>query len=67
MNDEFLEYLVSQGENEWIEFKETKDSRPEIGCYISALANSAVLQGVPKAYLIFGVTINAKLSALHLI
>lgn len=61
MSDEFLEYLVSQGENEWIEFKETKDSQLEIGCYISALANSAVLQGVPRAYLIFGVTDKCKI------
>lgn len=57
MSNDFLKYLLEQGENEWIEFKESKSiTNTEIGEYISALANSATLCGVQRAYLIFGIT-----------
>ena len=44
-------------EPEWFEFKQgTAVSRPDdIGIYISALSNAAVLAGQPVAYLIWGV------------
>ena len=44
-------------EPEWFEFKQgTAVSRPDdIGVYISALSNAAVLAGQPVAYLIWGV------------
>jgi predicted HTH transcriptional regulator len=42
-------------ETEWLEFKSNYLSNEEIGKYISALSNGAVLRGKPFAYLIFGV------------
>ena len=42
-------------ENEWIEFKVNNEKPDVIGEYISALANSAMLHDMNKAYLIFGV------------
>jgi len=42
-------------ENEWIEFKENNSNLEMIGEYISALSNSATLNDVSKAYLIYGV------------
>lgn len=42
-------------ETEWIEFKHNNDSQEDIGKYISALSNSAILAGEQKAYLVFGV------------
>lgn len=42
-------------ENEWIEFKVNNEKPELIGEYISALANSAILHDMNKAYLIFGV------------
>lgn len=42
-------------EAEWVEFKENY-KRPElVGEYISALANSAILHGRPRGYVIWGV------------
>lgn len=45
-------------ENEWIEFKVNNEKPDIIGQYISALANSAMLHDMNKAYLIFGVKDN---------
>lgn len=42
-------------ENEWIEFKVNNVKPDMIGEYISALANSAILHDMNKAYMIFGV------------
>ena len=42
-------------ETEWVEFKQNNSNPVEIGEYISALANSAVLCGKANAYLIWGV------------
>lgn len=42
-------------EVEWVEFKESKADPLETGEYISALANSAALNGKTSAYLIWGV------------
>lgn len=56
----YLQGLVSEltalpRETEWLEFKTSDDRETEIGEYISALANSALRIGKPKAYLIWGV------------
>ena len=42
-------------EQPWLEFKEGNADPQEIGEYISALANSAVLSGRTHAYLVWGV------------
>jgi len=57
MTCETLKDLVSQykKESEWIEFKVNNKEPYMIGEYISALANSAALHDVSKAYLIYGV------------
>jgi ATP-dependent DNA helicase RecG len=43
-------------ETEWLEFKIDDDEPQAIGEYISALSNSATLQGKANAYVIWGVT-----------
>ena len=61
--DRPVEYLVSlvrelcklPHETEWAEFKENNSNPQEIGEYISALANSAALEGKAFAYLVWGV------------
>ncbi|MGB0466908.1 MAG: RNA-binding domain-containing protein [Pontibacterium sp.] len=58
-----LEQLISllrelcklPNETEWVEFKRNNDKPELIGEYISALANSAALQGKQSAYLVWGV------------
>lgn len=42
-------------ETEWVEFKHNNADPEEIGEYISALANSAVLAGKVHAYLLWGI------------
>ena len=42
-------------ETEWVEFKENNANPEEIGEYVSALANSAVLAGKAFAYMLWGV------------
>lgn len=42
-------------ETEWLEFKLNVDKLEEIGEYISALSNSAALEGRSSAYLIWGI------------
>lgn len=42
-------------ETEWVEFKHNKADPSEIGEYISALSNSAVLHGKPCAYIVWGI------------
>lgn len=42
-------------ETEWLEFKANRYESQELGEYLSALANSACLNGKPKGYLLFGV------------
>jgi hypothetical protein len=43
-------------ETEWLEFKIDDDEPQGIGEYISALSNSATLQGKVTAYVVWGVT-----------
>jgi predicted HTH transcriptional regulator len=62
-NDRSTEYLTGlmremcklPRETEWVEFKASNDDPEEIGEYLSALANSAALNGKAFAYLIWGV------------
>jgi len=42
-------------ETEWLEFKHNNDNKETIGEYISALSNSAALNGKINAYMIWGV------------
>ena len=52
-----LKYLLSlKTENEWLEYKENNSKPNLIGEYISALCNSAILEGQDKAYLIYGIS-----------
>lgn len=51
-----LESLCSlPKETSWVEFKENKFNEDSVGQYVSALANSAMLEEKDAAYLIFGV------------
>jgi ATP-dependent DNA helicase RecG len=50
-----LELCKLPRETEWVEFKVSYDDPEEIGEYLSALANSATLNGKAFAYLIWGV------------
>ena len=54
---EKLNHLITQGENEVVEFKEANDNFPtdQIGRYFSALSNEANLRNIEGAWLIFGV------------
>jgi ATP-dependent DNA helicase RecG len=42
-------------EVEWVEFKHNNADPKEIGSYLSALSNSAALNGKPFAYLLWGI------------
>ncbi len=42
-------------ETEWLEFKENRFEPQELGEYLSALANSACIEGKTKGYLVFGI------------
>ncbi len=60
MNNKYWEDLVCElsrhpKECEWLEFKMNKSKAEDIGEYISALSNSALLAGKEKAYMIWGV------------
>ncbi len=57
MNEKILKKMLNlhKKETEWIEFKLNNDDPKIIGEYISALANSATLHNVQKAYLIYGI------------
>lgn len=57
MTCEKLKALITlhKQEIEWIEFKVNNEKPEMVGEYISALANSATLHNVQKAYLVYGV------------
>lgn len=42
-------------EKEWIEFKENWFEPVRLAEYISGLSNSAVLRGVPTAFMVWGI------------
>jgi ATP-dependent DNA helicase RecG len=51
-----LERLLSEGrEKPWLEFKLNNSHPTQVGEYISALSNGALLQGKDKAFLVFGI------------
>lgn len=58
-----IEYLVGvirelcklPNETEWVEFKQNQAEPEEIGEYISALSNSAALEGKSSGYVIWGI------------
>lgn len=57
-NEKLLDKLLAMSdETEIVEFKEAKNefNNDKIGQYFSALSNEANLQGVPSAWLVFGV------------
>jgi ATP-dependent DNA helicase RecG len=49
------ELLALDDETEWVEFKHNNANTEEIGEYISALANSAALEGQETAYMAWGI------------
>ncbi|MDD3474112.1 MAG: ATP-binding protein [Syntrophaceae bacterium] len=55
LNSLLCELCMLSKENEWIEFKHNRHDENEIGQYISALSNSALLNGKDKAYMVWGV------------
>lgn len=50
------ELVALPGETGWLEFKHNNGDPQEIGEYISALANSAAIEGKSRAYLVWGVS-----------
>lgn len=51
-----LHRLIQEGkESPWLEFKLNCPDEREIGSYVSALANSALLQDKDRAFLVFGI------------
>ena len=50
-----LEFAAMPSETGWLEFKVNKAEPQNIGEYISALANSAALEGRAHAYMLWGV------------
>ena len=53
--EELLDYLLTEYESEFVEFKGSNSHAENIGELVSALANGAVLAKKDEAYLIFGV------------
>jgi len=58
--DEYLKSLVHEltllpNETEWVEFKVNNKDPQQIGEYISALSNSAALEGKKHAYVLWGI------------
>lgn len=49
------ELCALPAETEWLEFKHNQSNREAIGHYISALSNSAALQGKEQAYMVWGI------------
>ena len=55
-----MDYLLTQHESEFIEFKGSNHHPENVGELISALANGAVLERKDEAYLVFGVDDNQR-------
>jgi len=59
-NTDYLQGLVTElrklpAETGWVEFKENNSNPEEIGEYLSALSNTAALNGKANAYLVWGI------------
>lgn len=57
---EYLSGLITElrklpKETTWVEFKENENNPEDIGEYISALSNSAALEGKANAYMVWGI------------
>lgn len=57
---EYLDGLITElrrlpNETGWVEFKENNSNPAEIGEYLSALSNTAALQGKANGYLVWGI------------
>ncbi|MGL4491154.1 MAG: ATP-binding protein [Rhizobiaceae bacterium] len=52
--------LCEAGESTWLEFKVNNGDPQEIGSYISALANAAMLSGKDRAFIVFGIKDDTK-------
>ena len=53
---EIVKKCISFGdEKEWFEFKDSINKPDDIGEYISALSNAALMAGEPSGYLIWGI------------
>jgi predicted HTH transcriptional regulator len=62
-SQEYLRGLLRElqalsNETEWVEFKHNNAEPEEIGEYISALSNSAALEGKVNGYIIWGIDNN---------
>lgn len=55
LNQLLASLVAMPRETEWVEFKVNNFKPDEIGEYLSALSNSALLHGQPHGYLVFGV------------
>jgi ATP-dependent DNA helicase RecG len=55
LNSLFLELCKLPKETEWLELKHNNADPEEVGEYISALSNSAALNGKSQAYMLWGV------------
>ncbi|MDQ1265945.1 MAG: hypothetical protein QG635_1097 [Bacteroidota bacterium] len=55
LNSLVREVLKYPAETEWIEYKHNNEDSQEIGEYISALSNSAALNGKVNSYIIWGI------------
>lgn len=52
---ELKKFISENDESEILDYKENMEKPSEIGEYISALGNSAIMMGKPAAYIIWGV------------
>jgi ATP-dependent DNA helicase RecG len=51
-----LDRLIKEpNESTWLEFKVNNEDPREIGEYVSALANAAMLAGRDRAFLVYGI------------
>lgn len=55
LKDIVNELRLYEAEKEWFEFKVNWFEPQELGEYISALSNSAVIEGKPEAYFVWGI------------
>lgn len=55
LQDKLAELLALPQESEWVEFKHNNSDPQMIGEYLSALSNSAAIDGRPFGYIVWGV------------
>jgi predicted HTH transcriptional regulator len=47
--------LQEAGETDWLEFKHNNCTADDVGRYVSALANAAMLRGCQRAFIVWGI------------